>query len=380
MRSRFLFLSPALAAVSATLAMPRRGSATGTHRLSDLLVVTNQTVQQFGLAAVQDTLNAELAAHNRVLRENMGAFVTPTTEREEAEGGATTDGEMEEVDPDFGRARTQMQQPAGKVAYPLRNFQFAVGWTAEFLETATPADIATSTINAETAHVRALQRAMREALHRPTNYDFEDFLTDRATINVKALYNGDGTVPPIGRNLEVFDNTHNHYTAITTDITAAAMNALILNVAEHGPSASVQVWIALAQEASVRALPGFAPYQDVRVRVGTDQTIGVSPLDPLNFANRAIGVYGGAEIWVKPICIPNYLIALNTGAAAKPLRMREPREEARRGLRTLAEIATFPLQARYMGARFGFGVYNRGAAAVLQINAADTNYDTPAGL
>lgn len=336
-------------------------SRTGTYTLDDLKAVTNESVRTFGLADVADTLQAELDAHNEVLQDIVSDFAEPTTQKVEAAGGSL-DGEMEESD-EFTRARTQKVGAPEQVGFPLRNFQMAIGWTRQTLDEITPRELAVQVQSVEGAHIRALTRDLRSALFNPVNYTFTPYVgRDKTPVNVKALRNGDGSVPPMGPNLETFDGTHSHYMAGA--LSEAQLSALIGNVAEHGTNSNVRVYINRAQEAGVKALGGFVPYVDGRVLPALSQAFGMTALDTGRVDNRAIGLYDGAEIWVKPWVFPNYQVAVNVAAQSKPLKMREPENAGQRGLRVVAELETFPLYAEYMEARFGFGASNRDAAAV----------------
>ncbi|HEY9463793.1 MAG TPA: hypothetical protein VIR54_11925, partial [Vicinamibacterales bacterium] len=86
--------------------------------------------------------------------------------------------------------------------------------------------------------------------------------------------------------------------------------------------------------------------------------------------NRAIGIFGAAEVWVKPWAIANYAFVCDTTDPRKPLVMRQ--EE---GLHLEATIETFPLRADYYEHMFGFGAWNRLNGAVLQFNNA--SYSAP---
>jgi hypothetical protein len=353
------------------------GAPTGTHTLADLQRITDQTVTQFGIENVLPVIQAELEAHNRVLNENMAAFVQMTTEREEAAGGSTSF-DMEEAD-EYNRPRSQKPGDPYKVGYPLRRFTAAAGWTAEFFNIATPATLAERLLEVQAAHARELQRGIRAALLRGTNYDFKPYIADLrdTVVNVKALYNADGDVPPLGPQLDSFVGSHNHYLA-NASLTNAAVAGLINTVAEHSLNANIKIWINKADEAAYHALTDFRPHIDIRERPRLDQNVSALALDTGNVNNRAIGLINGAEVWIKPWMVANYSVAVNLSAADKPLKKRETVQAARRGLRPIAEVANFPLQANVFEALFGFGAFNRGAAAVLF--HAGASYVTPSNL
>lgn len=360
---------------------PRRGPRTGTYDLRDLQNVTTQTVVQFGLENVQAAVQAELAVHNTLMGDMTSLLVSPVSNRIVPDAsGILFDGEMREVD-EYGRVATQKTGQPEQIGVPLRRYQFGVGFTGDFLNRATPAQVALSTFNAEAADRRNNIQLIRNTLFNPTNTTFSDFLRDNMELKVKALYNNDGTVPPIGPNAESFNSSHNHYMGFTA-FNAANLNALILNVAEHTNDARIEVYLNVAQEAAVRAFEGFTPAVDPQIIVNAQTNVTVARLNTGRQNNRLIGRFNGADIWVKSWVFPNYAAAVDANAAVKPLGRREPTGEdsvvGSPGLRMVGTIVTFPLQSEYWGREVGYGVRNRGAAAVAQFNAAQAGvYEDP---
>jgi hypothetical protein len=363
-----------LALLAQTTAFTPRGAPTGVHTLKDLQAVTDQTIRQFGLESVMATLEADLTAHNTVVDDMVMKFATKTTEREEAVGGVMTF-TMRKAD-EGGRPRTQKPGAPDKVGYPLDRFYEAVGFNAEFLNYAKPSHLAERVLEMEKAHRQKIIEAMKYAFLTPINYTFEPYIADLrdVSVGVKMLYNGDGFVPPVGPQTQVFDGTHNHYVGAVT-LTNAVAGALVSNVTEHGIDAKVEIYIASGDESTWRALTEFRPYMDIRERPSLTRDVANIALDTSTSSNRAIGIIAGAEVWVKPWMLTSYAIAVNVNAKDKALRMRETIETSRRGLRPVAEIANFPYQANIYEALFGFGTYNRGAAAALYIGNA--TYQNP---
>lgn len=346
---------------------------TGTHSFEDLKKYTNVTAVTFGLAAVADAVQLELDAHNRKYADIVGLYAAPVTERETAEGtGNLLQGRMEPAD-EYSRVRTQKDANPAKVAFPMEGFQYAIGMTAEFLRRASPAEIVTRALGAQAAHRVALIDGMRYALFLPTNRTVNDYLKDDMALNLKALYNGDGAVPRNGPNGELFTSTHNHYVATAgATLTGPDLDALIVNVAEHNGNADIRLHINVAQETTVRGLTGFVPAADPRIVSPNTAPVAATALVLGNRGNRIVGYYNGAEVWVKPWVPASYVLAVDVAAPIRALGMRVPEQEGERGLIARAEITTFPLQARYWDARFGFAARNRSAAAVLYIGAGGT--------
>lgn len=344
-------------------------SYTGMHTLEDLKQIRDKTAVAFGLEAVQDVVRSDLASYNGTLNDLMSLYAAPVTRREEADQtGNLLQGVMEYAD-ENSRVRTQKDSKPGKLGYPLHRMQYAIGFTADFLQEAPVGEVATRILGAQRAHTNAHLKALKTALFTPTNYTFSDYLVDDMDVGVKALYNGDGTIPALGPNAEEFTGTHSHYLGSAT-LTTTALDALIVTVAEHNGNADVILHINVAQESPVRALSGFIPAVDGRVNLGANAAVAVSPLALGNRGNRLIGYYNGAAVWVKPWVPAGYIAAIDVNAPGKALAMRQPESAAQQGLRQIATNVAYPLQAQYWEARFGYGVRSRGAAAVLYIGNA----------
>lgn len=343
--------------------------ATGTHDLNDLKQIRDKTAVQYGLEDIQNIVMNELAAHNAQVVEMLGLYASPTTSRQEADGtGNILQGVMEPVD-DYSRVRTQKDSRPAGLGFPMQAKGYAIGFTARFLREAPVAEVATRILGAQDADRRDALKGIKTALFNPVNYTFYDDLVDDIALNVKALYNGDGSVPPNGPNGESFDGTHNHFAGVTA-LTTGALDALILNVAEHNANADVRLHINVAQEAAVRGLTGFVPAVDPRIIMPNTATYAATPLALGNRGNRLIGYYNQAEVWIKPWVPAAYIAAVDVNAADRVLRMRVPENAADQGLRQVAENVAFPLQAQYWEVRRGFGVKSRGAAAILYIGGS----------
>lgn len=136
--------------------------------------------------------------------------------------------------------------------------------------------------------------------------------------SVKAFVNADGAEMPVGPNGESFNPaTHTHFLA-STAFAAANLDALIDTVIEHYGAGMPVVEINQAQEQAVKGFTGFAAYLDARIIAAPNVQRADGQLDPVNFNNRAIGVYRGAEIWVKSARIPaNYLFCWVRGRRSR---------------------------------------------------------------
>ena len=346
---------------------------TGTLGIDDLIANKFQSVAEFGENTIAEVLQRDLANHNVIMRDMLAPLADTTTDRQRIQGTSQS-GEMIEAD-EYSRGPTQKETPGQTVGFPIKRYQYAIGWTRDYMLTRTPADIATAQITVQSAQVRRTIFELKKALFSPTNYTHVDMLIDGISFPIKALVNADGAGIPNGPNGETFNGaTHTHYLGSAT-LTTGAVDSALNTVVEHGHGTDVRIHISKGNEAAFRALTGFVAFPEPQLVPGGGATgfipaPGTPSLDISRLDNRAIGRYNGATVWVKPWMIDNYLFVAAYGGAARPFAFRERTEAALRGLRIAGEIDTFPLRAQYMQVEFGIGVWNRTNGAVLQFNNA----------
>lgn len=346
--------------------MPGR---TGTHDISSLMAANLQSAAEYGLDTINEVLQNDLRTHQTIVNQLVAEFMEPTTDRQRI-SGASSSGEMLEVD-EYGGAPTQREQVGGPVGFPLRKFQYNLGWTNLWFKTKTPRDMALAQLNAEKAHLRRIQKEIKKAIFGSANYSFRDFLVDNFVLAVKRFHNADGAAIPDGPNGEVFDGTTHTHIFASAGWSATVLTNAINTVVEHGFGGQVRVYINVADEAAVRALTGFYPYYDPRLIVANNITLpGNRRLDISRMDNRPIGLFGAAEVWVKPWVPALYSFVFDNGTPAKPLVFRQRNQAALRGLRIAAENDDYPLLARFMEDEFGVAVWNRANGAVYYAGGA----------
>jgi len=351
----------------------------GTHSVTDLLGVTNQTVAQFGENLVADAFAAELAAHN-VLTANMLAELCDFGDEQINTYGGQS--EIVAIDTDeFGSSDAQKTGTGTNIGFPLRNWDVTLQWTRLYMEMNTPADLAKTLNDAKVADLKAIQRGIRRALYTSTNnLAYVDVRSkNRATLPIRALLNGDGTLVPAGPNGDAFATAHNHYLG-TASLTAANVSALITTVQEHGLGGELRLYINGAQEAAIRAMTAnFTPYYDSRITMGSATATAAGTLQVANTGNRAIGIFDAAEVWVKPWVLASYPVAIRLGGTGnKPIRART-RTGALTGLGAFDlrfADENYPLRTEVMSREIGFGIHERADAAVLF--TAGASYTIPA--
>lgn len=337
---------------------------TGSLTIADLLAARFQSVAEFGEDTVQEVLAADIAAHNTIVTQMVSELCEVTTDRQRLSGSSLS-GEMIEVD-EHGRAPTQRDQPGSTVGFPLKLYQFNVGWTRKWLQSATPADLAIRTQAAKKAHLRRIQTDIKSALYLSSNYTHRDHLIDNVDLEVKRFVNADSKPIPDGPNGETFDGaTHTHYDA-SASLTASAVTAIIDDVVEHGHGDQVRLNISRTNETAFRALSGFEAYVDPRLTLNANANEPRTRAILNRLDNRPIGIFGAAEVWVKPWAIAGYYFA-HSVSGPKPLAFRQRQQEALQGLQMVSESEVHPLLVEFMEAEFGVGVYTRTNGAVLYV-------------
>lgn len=346
----------------------------GTYRIADLIAVEQFSAVDYGLNDIMRVVQADLAAWNRQVTDALGFLSTDTTERLERHG-ASTNFEMMESD-EFSRGVAGVAGGGSDVAYPLRKFDVNVGWTYDYLKEATPADIARAIQGIQKAHLQKIRLEVRRALYKPTNYTFNDNLIDQAALAVKRLYNADSVPIAEGPYGATFDGaTHTHYNANAT-LTEAALDAAIDDVQEHFSESSIAI---ITTSTNVSDFEGLASYESLRGNLNVpaeDADRPIQRIDATVTDNRIVGTYRGRfNVWTKPWALDNYALVLNV-AGDRPLKRRQRRQSSLRGLRMRNMDETLPMRVESFESEFGFGAWDRAAAAVLQFD--NGTYQDPA--
>lgn len=347
----------------------------GTLSLSDLQLVTDQTILNFGEDRLFNNLQFLLSLHNEFVDEMMSELVTRTTDRVRRYGVSSTIN-MEPVD-GVGQVDAQKEMPTGvNVAFPLRRFQIATQWTREWFKYHTVAELANQVKQRQDADIRRVLYELKTALFNPTNYTTLDRLYDNYSLDVKRLVNADSAAILPAPDGSTFNGaSHTHYIARVSTLAASDITAVLNLVSEHYDTGQLILFINKASEAAVRAFTSnFYPYLDVRLTPAdnTTRAMGKS-LEVMNPYNRPIGLFDAAEVWVKPWMPANYMFAFIRGVTP-PLVMRE-QAVGDRGFGMRWEYDSAPLHAEQFSRDFGFGVWERTNGAVLYTGG--TSYVAP---
>jgi hypothetical protein len=317
----------------------------GTNTTLDLLATTQQTVAMIGEDHAFDAVEAAMAAQNRIVEDQLKHLAEPTKDRM-LRTGAPQYMQMDELG-EIGTPDAQKVVAGQNVGFPLRDYGVGIQWTKQYFKKTTGKEFAGQIHAMLAADALQIQKQLKRSLFLSSSYTFYDKLLDYVVLPVKALANS------------VLD--------------AVALDPLVTTVLEHFREGVPLVYINQAQEAAVRALSGFTAYIDARIIPRTTADYAAGNLDMVNIYNRAIGLYKGAEVWVKPWIPASYVLAF-VGNQLKPLRWRQDIENS--GNLTLEyEDDEHPLHAKVWARQFGFGVWSRISAACLYIGG--TSYVNP---
>jgi hypothetical protein len=346
----------------------------GTHGVADLLATQfNTSVIAPDFDAIFRELNRVLMIHNDYVEEIIGTIVNTTTTERLVTYGGSAELDFTEMD-EYGTPEAQKLSAGATLGLPLRLYERAIQWNYTWFEEHSPRELGAVMDGLLLGDIKNISLALRTAFFRPTNYTFADHLVDNVSLAVKALINADSTTIPMSPDgVTTFDgSTHTHYLGVAT-FTAAGLNSVVDTVREHFNTGQTVLLIPAASEASIRGLTGaseFIPAGIEDVQYGSSTTVLRTSLDTTQSYNRFIGRWGpnAVPVWVKPWVPANYALAYQEGVPAPVVRRIRTPESAALRMRFKGEI--HPLGYEVFERKFGFGVQNRMAAAVLRTNNA----------
>lgn len=338
--------------------------AYGTLSTLDTLAAVRQTVVDYGEDQAWNSISKSLDAHNSQLAEMLRGFVDRTTDTRRSYG--TGDTKTFDVLDQWGAPDAQKISAAATVDFPLDRFGNALQWTRQWMISNTVEQLAAEVKAILDGDRNNVIRQIKRAIYLSSNYTFTDKLGNPANVAlaVKAFANNDGSGYPVGPNGETFATSHTHYLANAT-LTTTAATSLITAVQEHVNVGTPVVVINSADEATWRSLTGFTAYVDARLSLNANANQPFARLDYSDLYNRAIGIYGNAEIRIRPWAVSGYAFAYVENQPPV-LAMRVPSLAPGLGdLQLVADDERYPLRAKTYERQFGVGVWNRVGGAVL---------------
>lgn len=299
---------------------------------------------------------------------------------------------------DFEEA-TEYGEPVGvrpstsyfQMGYDLKWYDLAARFTWKFLADAPRSQVDAINSAALEADNRMVFNKVMDALFNKNNRLAD--INGQQDVNVYALYNNDGTVPPSYKS-NTFLSTHTHYvTSGAATVDSGDVDLIVEDLYSHGYSKQNGYTVALLvnhREALVirtfRVADGDV--NDFVPAVGTPgmflprdvELFGGQPANSWRGLN-VIGSYGDALIVEEDTIPVGYMVGIASGGLenlGNPVGLREHSNTSLRGLRLVkGPNPDYPLIDSFYNRGFGTGIRQRGGAFVMQITASGT-YTNPA--
>jgi hypothetical protein len=368
------------------------GAEGGYHTQRDALVT--QTADNVDLntlwAEYQQTL--EIFNERRQALVNLLTFpVTQLIERVPVVGSVDFEDATEFGVPRSVRVSLNYQT----LGYDFRDYDIATRYTWMFLRD-------TDARNVTAVHTAILEGDNRLVFRRVMEaiFDNRNRMADiqNQMVNVYALYNADGTVPPAYKS-STFDGTHTHYLVSgAVDVDSGDLEAALEHISHHGygieQGTTFVTLVNRVEAAKIRtfragvanfngavALYDFIPSANSPTLIvpNAQGLIGDRPPSTWN-GLQVIGSYGGILIIEEDYIPAGYMLTFGTGGTGNLqniVGLREHANTAYRGLRLLpGNQQGYPLVDSFYSRSFGTGIRQRAGAVVTQFKAPGT-YDIP---
>lgn len=343
---------------------------TGINSVEDLRAYRFASAAEMGLDTINAVITADLAETNAKMLDAIRLLAEPVTEQGRIYGTSYSV-PMQEVD-EFGEARSRKARPGSEVDFPLKRFTQTLSWTLDAFKRMTPAEMAEKYIAHRQGYNNEVVKQIKKASYLKTNYSFVDQLTNGVTLNVKRFLNADGAqIPDAPDGTSFTGASHQHYNGMTgTSVAASDVTTMVNHVTEHGHTAGLMIAVSQADAPTLQALTGFITVQDAGLvnPYPTTQTF-MNATAPNLGNNRIIGCWrnSSVEIWIKPWAVTGRWSCWATGSREKPLGYRQPAFAGLQGYRLNSQDTQLSIVAQLLEAEFGFGVWDRTAAAFLDI-------------
>jgi hypothetical protein len=292
---------------------------------------------------------------------------------------------------EYGEPRGMRQKPSAfNMGYGFEWYDVAQRFTWRFLAEANEAQVVALQAAVLDGHNRKTYEKVLDALYTPTNRIAD---IQGQPVNVYALYNGDGTVPPTYKS-NTFDGTETHYLASgASRIQPQDLEDLHEKLRAKGNGKENGVTLAvfvnnregkeirkfrISSGATYDFIPAIGEAGDRVLELG--QSIGGGRPANTYRGFNVIGSYGDLLIVEDDMFIPGYAMIIGTGGSnnlRNPVGIREHATPGLRGLRLLkGRDNSYPLIDAFYNFGFGTGIRQRGGAAIMQITTNPT-YTAP---
>ena len=325
------------------------------------------TIDGQDVNSIWTELNVRLAAFNRLADAKIAMLSAPVSSPIEKVGipkGATFQRATELGKP------TKLRVEMIARAFPLEHYDLGYGYTQEYLDYATSAQILAVEAEVRSAWTLLKRNKMLEALFTRANATQE-------ALTILRLYNSDGEIPPPYKRF-THTNTHDHYLrAAGAAPTEAILDTMEDELTHHGFGnfgENLYLLAARTETEDIMGLTDWVPAPSAnRPMVVNGFIVGGTPGSP----SPALDVLGYHHRWT--VCededIPaGYMLGFATGgtfASRNPVGVRLHENPSAQGLRLIrGPQGEYPLIDAVYDGYVGFGIRQRGAAVVLELNQA----------
>lgn len=362
------------------------GENNGYNAAGDLI---RQTVDGFDLNQIWNEFQATVEVQNAARTTIIDLLTFPVTSNVERVAQISS-GDFEKAS-EYGEPRGL--RPSGAMltlGYDFEWYDLAARFTWKFLADAPASQVEAINAMALEADNRLIYTRVMDSLYNPTNRMAD---INGQDVNVYALYNGDGTVPPKYKT-NTFDGTHTHYLASgAVTVEPTDLDDMYEHLRHHGYSAENGVThLLLVNEREAKAIRSFrsangASYDFIPavgqpgIILPTDQQIFGATQPGNMFAGLNVtGRYGPWLVVVDDMFPMGYMAGIGTGGRANlnnPVGFREHANPSLRGLRLVkGPNPDYPLIDSFYNRGFGTGVRQRGGSVIMQVTS-NTAYAAP---
>lgn len=329
------------------------------------------TVDGQNVNEIWQNMQAMLRAFNGAAEAVVSWLTFRTTRSNEKVGVPHTPGFQKATE--YGRP-SKVRVKLVSRGFPLDHFDLADGYTQEFIDDATAAQLMAVQTTIMNSWSTLRREITLDALMGNANY------TDKDGILVKRLYNGDGEVPPTIKRW-THDDTHTHYLfSGSGTFTQANLDTMSTHLIHHGfKEFGATTFVLHANRTDMPTIRGFTNFIPAE-----------SGSRPQELANSGVvaGVRGSApQGFVAEGYVNDWVVVENNDLPSgyllgqvisggpfngrNPVGMREHSNASARGLRLIeGGKQDYPLYDSVYDGYAGAGVGQRGAAVVMFAHAS----------
>lgn len=329
----------------------------------------------YGLDKIGVQLTNDLGVYNQLINEIISTMAEKVEVQSRVFEGAAT-GSMGRVG-EIGSSRTKDEVRRYECAYRVDKYSESIGFTYDFLMSASAESIDRKFKNMQLKHQRAIMKEFQRSFYIKDNLTFLDKTSDNKSLTIKKFWNNDSVDYPFANTSgSAFASTHDHYIPLAgASISNDDIDGICTLVQEHDQN-MLTLYVNPSDVATITTLSKFEPAKSSYMTYNaTDVTTVTNQVGaPLN--NKTVGVWDGNYL-VKtvPWAIQGYVVALADEADPKPIAYRSHPNPALRGLAFVEDNDNNKVITNEAVDWFGFSVGNRDAGAILYTSGSSTYVD-----